>query len=175
LQSIFLSLARGLDRLARTALWLAAFALVAMTALIFWQVFTRYVIGQQSMFTDGYSVLMMGWFIFLGAAVGTREGHHLSFDILLQVVPRKVSLVFQTISDLLVAAFGAGMVIFGWQTMVAAWSEAMPLIGLPAGVTRIPIILGGAMIFLFSLERVALRAAGKKTARFADAASEEQG
>jgi hypothetical protein len=73
------------------ALMLAgALGLLAMTAAIGWQVFGRYVLNATPVWTEVTAVIIMGWFIFLGAAVGIREGYHLSFDILLYVLPRQM-------------------------------------------------------------------------------------
>ena len=79
--------------LAQIALWLAGIGLVLMTAMIAAQVFWRYVLNDSLIWTEPASVMIMGWFIFLGAAVGIREGYHLSFDVLLYVLPDKAQAV----------------------------------------------------------------------------------
>src|SRR6056297_1090484 len=65
--------------IARIALWVAGAGLVLMTALIAAQVVWRYGLNDSIAWTEPASVMIMGWFIFLGAAVGIREGYHLSF------------------------------------------------------------------------------------------------
>ena len=65
------------------ALWLAGGGLILMTVFITAQVFMRYVMNDSLVWSEPASVILMGWFIFLGAAVGIREGYHLSFDVLL--------------------------------------------------------------------------------------------
>jgi TRAP-type C4-dicarboxylate transport system permease small subunit len=42
----------------------------------------------------------------------------------------------------------------------------MPTLGIPDGVNFIPIVLGGVLVLLFSIERLLRRAAGLPTARF---------
>lgn len=165
-------LAQVLGQIARAALWLAGVSLVLMTALVFWQVVSRYVFHSPSMVTEPLSVLLMGWFIFLGAAVGTREGYHLSFDILLQVLPEGVGRVFQNLSDLAVAGFGFGMFWYGGTLMLGTWGSQLPSVGLPSGLALLPVVLGGVMIVVFSAERLARRAAGLHTARFGDVADD---
>ena len=76
--------------LSRIMLWLSGICLVAMTVTIAAQVFMRYVLNSGIMGSEPGSVMIMGWFIFLGAAVGIREGNHLSFDVLLIVIPAGV-------------------------------------------------------------------------------------
>lgn len=153
-----------LRALSTVALWLAGFAMVAMTLIVGAQVFFRYALNSSIVWSEPVSVLLMGWFIFLGSAVGTREGFHMSFDLLTHVVPRSVRLGMESASDLVVLAFGAAMAVCGLQLAMSAWSARMPAIGLPEGVGFVPVILGGVMVTLFSLERLARRMAGLETA-----------
>ncbi len=42
------------------------------------------------------------------------------------------------------------------------WDDTLPTTGLPGGMKYVPLVLGGAVIALFGLERVALRLAGHR-------------
>jgi len=165
------ALATGL--LARLALWIAGIGLVLMTVIIAAQVVFRYLLNSSLIWSEPASVMIMGWFIFLGAAVGIREGYHLSFDILLYVLPEKAKLFLHTVSDLVVAGFGAGMVWFGWELAEKTSGNMVPSLGISGAFDFIPIVGGGVLIVLFSIERVARRAAGLPTARFGDDADIE--
>lgn len=162
------TIARVTGYIARAALWVAGIGLVLMTALIAAQVFWRYVLNDSIIWTEPASVMIMGWFIFLGAAVGIREGYHLSFDILLYILPHKVKMALYTISDLAVAGFGAGMVWYGWQLAEKTAGNKLPSLGISGAFDFIPLVFGGVLVVLFSLERVARRAAGLPTARFGE-------
>ncbi len=165
------ALATGL--LARIALWIAGIGLVLMTVIIAAQVVFRYILNSSLIWSEPASVMIMGWFIFLGAAVGIREGYHLSFDILLYVLPEKAKLFLHTVSDLVVAGFGFSMVWFGWELAVKTAGNALPSLGISGAFDFIPIVGGGVLVVLFSIERVARRAAGLPTARFGDDADIE--
>ncbi len=41
----------------------------------------RYLLNDSPSWTEPLSLLLMSWFILLGAAVGVREGDHLGFEI----------------------------------------------------------------------------------------------
>jgi TRAP-type C4-dicarboxylate transport system permease small subunit len=155
--------------LARIALWVAGTGLVLMTALIAAQVFWRYVLNDSISWTEPASVMIMGWFIFLGAAVGIREGYHLSFDVLLYVLPERVKQWLHTLSDIVVAAFGGGMIWFGTELAAKTAANKLPSLGISGAFDFIPVVAGGVLVVLFSLERVARRAAGLPTARFGEA------
>lgn len=155
-------------RLSRFVLWAAGIGLVLMTILIAAQVFWRYVLNDSIVWTEPASVMIMGWFIFLGAAVGIREGYHLSFDVVLYVLPRKAKLVLFSLSDMAVAGFGFGMIWFGWQLAAKTAQNKLPGLGISGAFDFVPIVAGGVLIVLFSAERVFRRAAGLPTSRFGD-------
>src|SRR3990170_8271993 len=94
-----------LARLSALSLWLAAIGLVAMTIMVAWQVFCRYVLNDSPSWTEPGAVMLMSWFIFLGAAVGVRENYHLGFDVLLYVLPKSGKKWLRLISDLVAFAF----------------------------------------------------------------------
>lgn len=162
------SVARATSRMATVALWVAGIGLILMTALIAAQVFWRYILNDSIVWTEPASVMIMGWFIFLGAAVGIREGYHLSFDVILYFVPHRVKIVLHSISDIAVAGFGTGMIWYGWQLAEKTAGNKLPGLGISGAFDFIPIVAGGVLIVIFSIERVARRAAGMATARFGD-------
>ncbi|MFB9141091.1 TRAP transporter small permease [Maritalea porphyrae] len=154
-------------------LWIAGAGLVAMTAFIGFQVWGRFVMNDTPTWTETSSILLMGWFIFLGAAVGIREGNHLSFDVLLYVLPQRVVKICHSISDFIVIAFGAGMIGYGGQLAATTWATTIPNLGFSGAVSFFSLIFGGVLMILFSIERLLRRAVGLHTARFGDEAEEE--
>jgi TRAP-type C4-dicarboxylate transport system permease small subunit len=153
-------LVRALNALATVTLYLASFGLVLMTALVAWQVFARYVLDDSPSWTEATSILIMSWFIFLGAAVGVRENFHMGFDVLLYVLPTTAKVWLRSISDLAVLAFGIGMVVYGLQLIVQTWPSPIPVLQLPGGFAYMPVTAGGLLIALFATERLVLRFAG---------------
>jgi len=153
-------IARILGALSRLALWLAGLGMVAMTAIVAWQVFARYVLNSSPSWTEPVSILIMSWFIFLGAAVGVRENFHMGFDVLVHFLPARATPWMRAISDLAILTFAAGMVYYGLQLTIDTWTATIPVLGLPGGFSYMPIAAGGVLMFLFALERLVLRASG---------------
>ena len=151
---------RTLTFLSNAALYLAGAGLVAMTLIVGWQVFLRYVLNWSNAWTELSSIIIMSWFIFLGAAVGVRENYHLGFDVLLYVLPPGSKKVLRTLSDLVVLAFAFGMIWYGIALMRLQWAEVMPSLGISGAFRYMPLTAGGVLIALFSLERIALRFSG---------------
>ncbi|CTQ34740.1 TRAP-type C4-dicarboxylate transport system, small permease component [Jannaschia rubra] len=164
-------IARATGLLARGALWVAGIGLVSMTAMIACQVFWRYVLNDSIVWTEPASVMVMGWFIFLGAAVGIREGYHLSFDVVLYFLPDRVVKVLHTVSDLAVGGFGLAMIWYGASLAYRTSGNVLPSLGISGAFDFLPLVAGGALVALFSAERIARRAAGLQTARFGEEAT----
>ena len=154
-------LAEMLSRLSTLSLWLAGIGLVVMTGMVAWQVFCRYVLNNSPSWTEPGAVMLMSWFIFLGAAVGVRENYHLGFDVLLYVLPKSGKKWLRMISDLVAFAFGVGMVWYGSQLVSLTWNTTLPSLGISGGWDYIPLVAGGGLVCLFSLERIVLRIAGE--------------
>ena len=108
-----LGMARFARALARLALWIAAVGMIAMTAMVAWQVFSRYVLNASPSWTEAASIMVMSWFIFLGAAVGVRENFHMGFDVLVHFLPERRRPWMRGISDIAILVFGIGMVVYG--------------------------------------------------------------
>jgi TRAP-type C4-dicarboxylate transport system permease small subunit len=158
------SLARILAPLNSIALWLSALGLVAMTAAVAWQVYGRYVLNDSPTWVEPISIQLMGWFILLGAAVGVREGYHLGFEVLRAIVPRTVARLMSYVSDALVGGFGLAMAWYGAELARGTWTARLPVLGWPGGVDFLPLVAGGILIALFSLERIVNTLAGADAA-----------
>ena len=169
MRSFVLGFSAFMRAVSRLALWLSATGLVLMTAFIAWQVFGRFVLNDTPTWTETTSILLMGWFILLGAAVGIREGNHLSFDVMLYLLGPRAKGALYTVSDLVVIAFGGGMVGYGIQLARTTWSTTIPNLGVSGGLAFFALVAGGVLMIAFSLERVLRRVVGLPTARFGEA------
>ncbi|MGB6117080.1 MAG: TRAP transporter small permease [Mesorhizobium sp.] len=149
-----------LSRLNTAALYIAGIGLVVMTIIVGWQVFCRYVLNDSPSWTEPGAVMLMSWFIFLGAAVGVRENNHMGFDVLLYVVPTSGKKWLRMISDIVIFGFGIGMVWYGQKLVALTWDTTLPSLGISGGWDYIPVVGGGALVTLFSLERILLRITG---------------
>ncbi|MBI1207352.1 MAG: TRAP transporter small permease subunit [Azospirillum sp.] len=145
-----------LSRLSTLALWAAGSALVIMTLAVSWQVIGRRILNDTPAWAEPLSILLVSWMAFLGAAAGVRERHHIGFEVIRNWMPGPIQLVFDTLSMLAVAGFGGAMAWHGGWLALGTWSATLPTLGLPGGVTYLTLVVGGALICLFALERLAL-------------------
>ena len=140
----------------------AALGLVAMVIIIAWQVFGRYVLHSSPSWSEQAAMTLMIWFVLLAAAAGVREGFHIRIVALEEAVAPPVRKAMRITADLLMAACGVAMVAWGGEMVMRTWSHVIPSLGLPRGLAYLGMPISGALIALFSLERILEEAAGKK-------------
>ncbi len=143
----------GLSWLSLACLYLAGLGVVLMTIIIGWQVFGRYVLNDTPSWSEPLSLQLMSWFILLGAAVGVRESVHLGLDIVRYNMAPRVQRLMDLVSLGLICLFGGAMSYYGTQLAIGTWTARIPVLGWPGGIDFIPLIVGGAMISIFALER----------------------
>ncbi len=140
--------------ISRAALLLAGAGVVAMTVLVFWSIVGRYVFNDTPTWTEPAVLLLMSWFILLGSAVGVRERSHIGFEIGLAAAPPPLRLAMKLVTEALLVGFGVAMVVYGTQLAAGTWSSLTPMLGISQGWDYVPIAAGGALVALFSVERL---------------------
>jgi TRAP-type C4-dicarboxylate transport system permease small subunit len=146
--------ARALDGLASLAMGLAGLALVAMALIQAWQVFARYVLNDSPGWTEPLALLLMSFGVMFGAAVAVRRESHFAFQTLRDAMPGPQQWLMKSISRLIAAAGGAGLMVLGGTLMIDDWPVVMAGAPLPAGLKFAGLCFGGALILLFALERL---------------------
>ena len=145
---------RALDWLASLAMALAGAALVGMALVQAWQVFARYVMNDSPGWTEPLALLLMSFAVMFGAAVAVRRETHFAFQTLLHGLPGRPQWLLKSVSRLIAAASGAGLMVFGGMLMVDEWPVAMAGAPLPSGLKFAGLCIGGALILLFAVERL---------------------
>lgn len=145
---------RALDGLTTFVLGLAGAALVGMALVQAWQVFARYVLNDSPGWTEPVALLLMSFAVMFGAAVAVRRETHFAFQTALHALPDRPQWVLKSLSRLIAAAGGAGLMALGGTLMIDEWPVNMAGAPLPAGLKFAGLCVGGALILLFSLERL---------------------
>ena len=148
--------------LSQVALWFSAIGLVAMTAIIGWQVFGRYLLGSAPSWAEQAALFLMLWFILFAAAAGVREGFHIRLSLLQDSLGETRRRLLSLVCHVVVLLFGLGMVWGGAELALATWQHDIPTLGLPRGLSYIPLPTAGVLIMFFSVEHMLAERAGSK-------------
>ncbi|HLV63511.1 TRAP transporter small permease [Galbibacter sp.] len=125
-----------------------------MVINVLWQVFTRYLTGSPSSFTDELSRYLMIWLGILGAAYVSGKNMHVAIDYLpskLKEKPRKRLATFVHIIVLLFALFA--LVIGGLRLVYISFTlgQTTPALGMPLAVVYLVLPLSGLLIVYYKL------------------------
>ena len=161
---------RALDRLASLAMGLAGAALVGMALVQAWQVFARYVLNDSPGWTEPLALLLMSFAVMFGAAVAVRRETHFAFQTFRDAAPGPARWLLKSVSRLIAAASGAGLMVLVGVLMIDEWPVAMAGAPLPSGLKFAGLCVGGALILLFAVERLLT---GDYRAPDADAGAED--
>jgi TRAP-type C4-dicarboxylate transport system permease small subunit len=141
-------------RLARWGAYLSVAGLVAIVAIVAWQVFGRYVLNASPTWTETLAMVLVLYVTLIGAAVGVRDAGHLGMESLLVLVPDKPRRYLEMAIHVLVATFGAAMAWNGWILGESVMAYKLPNIALSESVRYAPLVISGVLIVLFSIEHL---------------------
>jgi TRAP-type C4-dicarboxylate transport system permease small subunit len=158
----------GLRRIVRSVAWLLRASLIAasavMLACIVIQVVMRYVFGQTPSWSEEVAILMFAWITLGGLALGIHEGFHVRLTLALDPLPRVGRLWAERGIDLIAGVFGACLVWSGLRFVDFTRGSVSAAIAYPIELLHGMAPFAGALVCLFTLERVVAGAAGGSVA-----------
>ncbi len=154
-RSMFSTYRKAMDALYLACVLVAGTALVLISAVIPWAVYTRYVLNRAASWPEPMAVLLTIVLTFFGAAACYRRRLHMNVSFFVAMLPPRLRRIADLIAELLVALFALFMVIWGVKLVDATWYNTIAdFPALSVGVTYLPIPLGGAILLLFVIEQV---------------------
>jgi TRAP-type C4-dicarboxylate transport system permease small subunit len=144
-----------MDALYRLCVVVAGGALVLISAVIPWGVFTRYALNSAASWPEPLAILLTIVLTFFGAAACYRTGTHMSVSVLVRAMSLPLRRVVEPLSEGLVALGGLFMVIWGARLVGTTWYQSIAEFpALSVGVTYLPIPIAGGITLLFVAERL---------------------
>ena len=143
---------QSLDGLAKLATGLACIMIVTLIVIFGWLVYGRYILNATPTWVEQVALLLVVWITFLGAAVGVRRRTHLSVDFIRDAMPAPLRKLALLICALALLFFGAMLAWQGYVMFERTAQRMIPLLGVSEGWRAVPVVIGGAMIVLFSID-----------------------
>ena len=121
----------------------AILLLLATAFVALLQVFCRYVLGDALAWPEEAAKYLFVWFVFLGAAMVTRRGQHITIDLLRRSLPPALLPWHAAFTRGVSAAASAFLLVFGWQLTARAtfvspaleWPHTYLYLAVPVGAT----------------------------------------
>jgi TRAP-type C4-dicarboxylate transport system permease small subunit len=150
---------RAMDYLYLLCVIVGCTALVLISAIIPWAVFTRYVLNSAASWPEPLAVLLTIVLTFIGAAAGYRLNLHMSVSYFADQLPGGFRGPVDLAVQLLMALISTFMIVWGGRLVEVTWHNTIadfPF--LSVGITYLPIPVGGVCLLLFIIERIFLGA-----------------
>ena len=144
----------GLCRLLEAVLIIAVFVLVVD---VIWGVFSRYVMGAQSDWTEELARFLLVWISLLGGAVAFGEKAHLGVDYFVGLFDSSVKKWMSVFSQLIVLFFAISIFLVGGSKVVMdtlQMEQITPALGIQQGYVYLALPIAGIFMIIFTFENI---------------------
>jgi TRAP-type C4-dicarboxylate transport system permease small subunit len=143
-------------------LWLTRIldaVVIGLAGLLFcllnYAVFTRFILNNSVSWSEELPAHILAALTFIGAAYLTRTSEHLGFDAVVRILSPGVKRAVMAGNLILMAGFGGLLAYYGGIAAQSFGSRMLISVDLPMALFRYAMPLGGALIALISLTRLA--------------------
>jgi len=121
---------------------------------VLWGVFTRKVLGEQSVWTEEFAIFLLIWVSLLGAAVALRRGAHLGIDYFMEKLAVKNRMITEVAVFAMICIFSISVMIIGGLDLVLstlAMDQRSPVWNIQMGYVYLAVPISGLFMALYSM------------------------
>ena len=131
--------------------WVSFVLFWLLAAIVFYQVFTRYVMEDPAGWTEEIARYFLVAVVFIGAAMSVRKNNHIQVDYFYRLMPRALGRVVSTAVDIFCCFFLGYATWLCWLLLQRIGSSRMAIVDLPMGWVFGAMVFGFALMFWRSL------------------------
>ena len=140
------------DYLNRGLYVLAGGSFVLMTLLTCWQVFTRYILGRPSSWSEELVSYLFAWMALFGASLVVGERGHMNIPLLVEKSTPNVRKGLSILAEMIAALFAGIILVFGGiQITDLAMAQMTSALGVPVGLFYIVLPLSGKLNIVYCI------------------------
>ena len=148
---------RAMDRAYLVCVVVAGVALVLISLIMPWAVFTRYVLNSAASWPETAAVLLTIVLTFCGAAACYRLGLHMNVTVAADLLPPRARRLADLLVEILMLIVAGFMVVYGIKLCQATWQNSIAEFPfLSVGLVYSPIPIGGVFTLLFIIEHLTI-------------------
>ena len=130
---------------------LGGVSFAVMVALTCWQVFTRYVLGAPSTWSEELVGYLFAWMALFGACLVTGERGHMNIPILVDMAPGAGKKALLCLAEIIAFLFSAVILVYGGLRITKlAMGQMTSALGVPVGVFYAVLPLCGGINLLYT-------------------------
>lgn len=131
---------------------LAGISFLAMVILTCWQVITRYLLNNPSIWSEELVGYLFAWMSLLGASLITCERGHMNIPVIVERFDKKAQKGLNCLGELTAFLFSAVILVFGGiQITSLAMGQMTSSLGVPIGIFYIVLPLCGALNMIYTM------------------------
>jgi len=151
------------DTLYLVCIWISGVSVIAMSLIIPWGIFARYVLGTGSQWPEPIAIVLMVVFTFFGASAAYRARAHIAVAMVTERLPASLQHRLASVIDLLMLIVAVFVTFYGAKLCMETWGQTVgQLPWMPVGATYLPVPLGGLTTLVFVLEHILFGQQGER-------------
>lgn len=132
--------------------WVSFLLFWVLALIVFYQVFTRYVMNDPAGWTEEIARYFLVAVVFIGASMSVRKNNHIHVDYFYRLMPRAMGRTVSTAVDVARCAFLGYAAWLTWLLIQRIGNQRMAIVDLPMGWVFGAMMFGFALMFLRSLQ-----------------------
>lgn len=153
----------GFSRVIGTAVdWSLAFLGAFLSALIFYNVISRYVFHLDLAWSAELATILLVWATLLGGASGTRHSCHIVVHEFVNLMPPKLRWYIEIYIHVASIIFVLFMTYYGYSLAVSSMAIDTMALGWPVGTGYAAVPIGGVCMLVFLFEKLRVTIVSKK-------------
>jgi TRAP-type C4-dicarboxylate transport system permease small subunit len=142
-----------LDRLERLITVTTAVIMIVLSALICWQVFSRYVLNSSPFWIEEISTISLMWIGLLGAAACVWTESHMSLELVVSRLPETLRVWLRVATDIAIGAFAFVLCERGIFLVQRTMSGTLSSLPIAVGITYLVLPIAGGLMVIFAATR----------------------
>ena len=127
--------------------WIVLAVFWVLALVVFYQVFTRYVLNDAAGWTEEIARYLLIAVTFLGGAMAVRKNSHIQVDFVYRFLPPAGGRAMATFVDIVRVAFFGYATWLTWLLMDRIGSQRMAVVELPIGLVFGAMLVGFVLMF----------------------------
>jgi len=132
--------------------WISLAIFWALAFTVFYQVYTRYFLGDPAGWTEEIARYLLVAVVFIGASMAVRKNNHIQVDFFYRLMPKPMGRLCSIAVDVLRCAFFGYATWLNWLLLQRIGGQRMAIVDLPMGLVFGAMLFGFALMFLRSLQ-----------------------
>jgi len=132
--------------------WVTFVLFWMMAAVVFYQVYTRYILSDSAGWTEEIARYFLVAVVFIGASMSVRKNNHIQVDYFYRLMPNRMGRVLSICVDVVRCVFFGYATWLTWLLVQRIGSQPMAVVELPVGWVFGAMLFGFLLMFLRSLQ-----------------------